>query len=509
MSFPEIVNTCLLRQRMIFVVTLLVAFAAVAGTTFSLPKVYQATTTILVGQTGAGAGEAAPDIDDLESLTRTYAELLKSASIAQAVARRLSFRAAVGDLQDVTSAEVIAGTRLLRISAEDRVPRRAQAIANAYGQTLIDEQRRRAGAGTDRAREELGKRIGDLVERSRALEGSGSVRSEAELRAVRSELEAAVTAYRSLELEAAQRGSDVSIASPATVPGSPVRPRPSLYLAGGLILSLLLALAAALLRDSLDKRIRDEDEISRIAGAPVLARIPRARTPTAVGVWDAYQLLRSNIQLTDPRGALRVLTVVSSDHGEGKSTVVSHLSAAFGLVGAQVIAVDCDLRRPRLHTFLRGKTITGVSTVLMNRGGDDIPLQETGARNVRLLACGPIPPDPPVLLSSERFPRLLREVQEKADYVILDTPPVNVGADASIVAAAGDAVLLVVDFRAAKREALQATRAQLEKSGSRIVGVLINRAPPTPDVYGPYYQAPRPGLRGRLPSRPARPAKTS
>lgn len=492
MTFPHIVDVCLRRQRIVFFTTLVLALGALVALTFSLPKVYEATATIAVGNPSSAGTEVART-DELQTLARTYAELLQTSEISRAVVRSLPFNTSRGRLQGSTSFEAVAGTQLLRVRAQDESPQRARLIANAYATTLIEHQRNEAAAAAQRAIGELNGRIQDRVNLIGRLELRRDARSLAALQAARQELAATIGSHRAIQENLLRRQEEVSIVSRAATPNSPVKPRPSLYLSVGAVLALILAIMATLLRDSFDNRIRHEDEVADLVGAPVLARVPNVRRASAALLGDSFQLLRSNLLLADARGNQQVLAVVSSNAREGKSTVVSELASAIGLTEAPVIAVDCDLRRPTLHHMLGGVELdSGLSDLLATRtdgigiGASNVDTidMETTARyikstdrpNVRLLPAGSAAVNPPVLLSSRRFTPLLAGLCNVADFIVIDTPPVTLAADASLVASAADAVLLVVDLQRTRRSALRATVDQLRNAGAPLVGIVINRA---------------------------------
>lgn len=475
MTLQKILAICLRRQRGVFVLTLLVALSAIVGMTLSLPKVYEATATVEVGSR-VGAAEEAPRTEDLEAVTRTYAELLETPAVADIVVQRLPFETSRGALDDATSFEAVPGTALLRVVAESTQPALAQQIANGYVDALVVHQTQRAREAANRALADRATRIRDLTRRIGRLRARRDPQAEAELSVARSELEAAVAAYRAIEVDAARQGAGLSVASAAPVPTAPSRPRPLLYIVIGSMLAVVVAGGAALVRDSFDERVDDEEQLSDLIGAPVVARIPDFNRSVRGAVDDAYQLLRSNLQLLDRQHRLRVLAVVSAKQGEGKSVSVSRLARALAVAGARVVAVDGDMRRPTLHTLFGGHNDQGLSTFLESAPAGTLHLQEDPGGDARFLAAGPKPPNPPVLLTSNRLEQLLSHLHHGTEYVLVDTPPVTIGADASLIAAASDGVLLVADLRRSRRASLVETRAQLEKAGTHIVGIVVNRA---------------------------------
>ena len=506
MSLPQLAEA-LRRNWRLFLTIFIVAFGAVAAVTFLLPKVYEARATLVVGENRSlTQGGNLVELD--ETLARTYSELLKTPSAESEVLRALPFEISDDDLANRITFEAVSSTKLLLITATDGNAERAQAIANTYASTFVGAQQRSATAAGQEALQELSRRIGELALDVRELEARSDLRSRAELERSRAELEAVRGSYNATQQGLAVQGTNISIASLARVPDSPARPRPTLYLASGALLALGLALGGLLLRDSFDKRIRDEDELVELMGAPVLARIPRESPSGPRSRWmgESFQVLRSNLQFQDRQLDIRSIAITSALPREGKTLVVARLSTALGLVGARVAAVDCDLRRPTLHTLFGVDGAQGLANVLMGSAGAEELISVTANSNVRLLPAGPNPPDPAVLLSTLSFSRTLDELRASADYIVCDTPPVTVGADASSVAAAVDGVIMVVDLSMARRDTLRAAREQLEKSGSPLIGLVLNRITTGMISYDAYSPVPPPnpndGSRVRNPPSP-------
>jgi Mrp family chromosome partitioning ATPase len=503
-SLPQIAEA-LLRQKWIVVAIAMAAFAAAALVTFSVPTVYESTATLAVG----GNRPTAPGGNQVEAdatLARTYAELLKSASARDEAVRALPFKASPGFVADKVSFEAVGGTALLKITATDPDPRRAQTIANTYASSFVRVQQSSARDAAREALRDSSRRLRDLALRVDRLTQRNDASAVADLEQARTELEAERDAYRASRQNVALQSSNVSVASPAPLPESPARPRPKLYLLVGAMFAVVLGVFGGLLRDSFDTGIQDESELVELLGAPVLARLPRAgrRLESRDALGDSFQLLRTNIELHDPTRRIRTIAVTSAARGEGTTLVVAYLSSALALVGARVTAVDCDLRRPALHTRLEVDGTRGLSEVLVrpavrasaeadarrvsaasNRRSREVALaadaswrpallRDTTIPDLRVLPAGPRPANAAVLLTRDRFSHVLAGLRQSADYVVCDSPPVTMGADSAAVCASVDGVIVVVDTRSARRRAILALREQLGASGTRIMGVVLN-----------------------------------
>jgi capsular exopolysaccharide synthesis family protein len=473
MSLPQIVHICIVRQRLFFLTILAASLVVATAVTFALPKQYRTTATLAVGQQrGITQDDAVVEVDEAQA--RTYAEVLRTSAVTQAVANQ--FHATAGQVADRASVDAVTGTKLIRIAATGSTPRDAQALANTYARVFLSMQRAQARRLAEGALTTLSSRIGALSKQVSRLRGRGAQREE--LRAARAEQSAALRSYSALSDKVALAGSGLQLASAAALPSRPSRPRPVPYLMLGLLLSIALAVAGALVRNSFDKRIASDEELLALMGARVLARVPdRAHSRARwAQVEDAFQLLGLNLRLNeDGHDAPRVIAVVSASRKDGRTTVASRLAAALASSGADVVGVDCDLREPCLHLEFGTPNKAGVLDFLAGAGVLVPPLRSVDVPNLRLLPAGQTPHFPMPVIDRQRIRALFDELLEQADYVIVDTSPVTVGADASAVAAASDAALYVADVAQARRDAQVAARDQLLQAGARLVGLVLNR----------------------------------
>ena len=211
---------------------------------------------------------------------------------------------------------------------------------------------------------------------------------------------------------------------------------------------------------------------------------------------DAVRLLRTNVDFRHP--GTRVLAVTSSAPQEGKSTIAAHLAVTAAVDGDRVAVIEADLRRPGLRQTMPGNidpgTGTGLTNYLMGMAGlDDILTQHAELPGLSVIWPGPLVSNPSALLRDTRLAGLLEELKERFDRIIVDTSPVAIGADASLVAARADGVLFVVDGRRTRRaEATRALR-QLETVAAPVIGVVVNRSGQGhPDRYSAYLDIPAP-----------------
>lgn len=205
---------------------------------------------------------------------------------------------------------------------------------------------------------------------------------------------------------------------------------------------------------------------------PNLVTLTAPTSPVA----EAYRRLRVNLMSAGKDAPLRTILIGAASASKDKALVVANLAVAFAKVGKRVILVDCDLRHPSQHTLFGLGAKEGVTTAV-NAEQAPLPLQMTGVENLFLLASGPNVEVPSDLLASPAMGRLVQRLQDEADIVLFDAPPVTVATDAAELAVQVHGVLLTVAAGVTKRDDAQRAKELLAQVGGRIVGVaLVNVA---------------------------------
>ena len=212
-----------------------------------------------------------------------------------------------------------------------------------------------------------------------------------------------------------------------------------------------------------------------------LVTLTAPRSPAA----EAYQSLRTNIEFSGLATSLCSLLVTCPDAGTRKSDALANLAVVMAEAGDRVIVVDGDLRRPLQHEIFQIGGEQGLTDWL--REGGEPALTETRIPQLRLLAAGPLPPNPVALLSSKRLAELLQILTKEADYVLVDAPPVLAVTDAALWASQVDGTMLAVTAGRTKREQAQRAKEVLEKVSSNIIGAVLMDAEDAMAVsgYGP------------------------
>jgi non-specific protein-tyrosine kinase len=214
--------------------------------------------------------------------------------------------------------------------------------------------------------------------------------------------------------------------------------------------------------------------VSTNGSAPDSALIT-LRDPSSAAA-EAYRTLRTNLLFSSLDRPLRTLLATSSAPNEGKSTTLANLAVTMAQAEQSVLLVDCDLRRPGLHTLFGLPNDDGLTSAILAQADGPLPIQATSVPGLRLLTSGPLPPRPADLLGSRRMGALIERLRGEADIVLFDTPPVVAVTDAAVLAPRVDGVLLVLHAGQTRRDRARESRQILEKVKANIVGVVLNGA---------------------------------
>lgn len=285
-----------------------------------------------------------------------------------------------------------------------------------------------------------------------------------------------------------ERTVQISVQSKAITPTRRSSPKYEIWIPAGVLLGLGLSVGFALLLELADKSVRTPRDVQR-ASIPVLATIPATeddeieitRVETAALdaphsiTAEAFRNLRANLFFTAPAEQQGVVLVTSPSGQNGKTTVATNLAISIALSGRRVLLVDANFRRPSLIKIFPELREEGLSNVLIGQAHLDDVVTSTSVPGLDVLNAGPLPPNPAELLGSSYLRDMLVDARARYDQVIIDGPPVLLVSDAMVLAGAVDGVLLVCQYRATSRGALQRTQQQLDAINARIFGAVLNR----------------------------------
>ncbi|HEY0051529.1 MAG TPA: polysaccharide biosynthesis tyrosine autokinase, partial [Pyrinomonadaceae bacterium] len=307
------------------------------------------------------------------------------------------------------------------------------------------------------------------------------------------------------------RPDNIKITTEAQTPGGPIGPQRN----RNIIIAFLVAFAAgiglAFLIDYLDDSIRTSDDIGRNLGLPTLAMIPhqslvdkkRGVLPSQNGngsstalitlqdnrsaMAEAYRHLRTSLLFSSAGKPPQTILVTSTQPSEGKTTTAINTAVTLAQAGVDVVLLDCDLRRPRLHQHFSLSNATGLTNYLSGeRNTENLLKSYPGLPNLKVVTSGPIPPNPAELLSSNEMKNLLQFLKGNFKHVVIDSPPAISFTDAAIMATLVDGVVLVAMAGKSSIHLMRRFKHRLANLGARIYGVVLNGIKPSALEYGYY-----------------------
>ncbi|MBU0492704.1 MAG: polysaccharide biosynthesis tyrosine autokinase [Chloroflexi bacterium] len=503
---------------------IILATVLVGGMTFLLSvtstTIYSASVTLQIDQGADPRADVYTALRASEASAGTYVEMIGSPVVLRQVIAELQLPFSTGALAGSVSAEQIRDTQLIRINVEDSDPARATATADKIAEVFIRENQARQQARFEGGRREIEQKIKDLektIETAQmAIASLGDptdpqnvnlpefartelVRLQSQLSRYETEYVMLIRSQEDFRLAAARYTDNVTVFAPAETPSSPVRPRTLLNTVLGLISGVVLGVSTAFLLEYLDDTVKTGEDLE-VLGLALLGhtwRIARVKDlkdalVTAMSskshVVEAYRILRANVEFAGFGNPGGTILVTSAQPSEGKSTTVANLGVVAAQAGKRVIVVDSDLRRPVLHRIFGLDREIGLTTLLLEAEPDlDAALQSGGVEGLQVLVSGPIPPNPGDLLGSPQMKQLIARLRERADVVLLDSPPVLAVADASLLAAQASGTILVVDAGETRRDAVRRAKEALDKAEAKVLGAVLNRERRGGRGYGYYY----------------------
>lgn len=316
------------------------------------------------------------------------------------------------------------------------------------------------------------------------------------------------------QVSAGLKASNIRVVDAAELPKYPSKPRVLLNLALGIVLGLGLGVGLAFFQEYLDKTLKTPDEVETLVRLPSLGVLPRFSLngtakaaeegkliPSGVGKenlsapglqtspssLEAFRSLRTSILLS-ANPVPKLILITSAFPGEGKTSTTVNLGATLASLGSKVLILDCDMRRPACHRSTGVANKPGFVQCLTGHvEPSEAILAVPGVKNLSVIPCGPIPPNPAEVLSSPIAHELLQRLRAEFEYVLVDSPPLLSVADSRILATITDAVVLVARAHSTPYNAVCRARALLNGAGARILGVALNDVDLRKDGYAYNY----------------------
>ena len=277
--------------------------------------------------------------------------------------------------------------------------------------------------------------------------------------------------------------NNVAVVDPADPPLKPSSPRLLLNLALALIAGLGIGAVIALLLEQADEAIADPVEMQRILGLAVLGSIPKlidkeprdAILDRKSSLIDAYLTVQANLQFTTEHGVPRSLAVTSTRPAEGKSTTALALATLFARARRRVVLVDGDMRSPSVHRLIGVGHESGLSNYLSGSDSIEPLLQSADEYGFSIITSGPIPPNAAELLTSNRLQKLISELLEQFDHVVIDSPPVMGLADAPLIASRVEGVVYAVESHGIRASLVATAVERLVSANAHVIGGVLTK----------------------------------
>jgi capsular exopolysaccharide synthesis family protein len=453
------------RRRWVWLVAgLLVGLLTAAVVTALVPRSYSSTTSLYVSAVDdTSAQNAYQGVLLSQQRVKSYTEILTSDRVLAPVIDQLRLGETTTALAKHVTVTADTDSTLLRVAVTDSSPQRAAATADAISARFVGV-------------------VGQL-ERPTGTGAPAVVVSSV----------------------------DAAVANP-----TPVSPRWSVNLVVGAVLGLVLGAVAAVVRAATDRTLRSPRELAALVETASLGSLPAVpgglEDPAGEGPYaEAVRRVRTNVLFADVDTPPAVLTVTSALPGEGKTTLVCALAAAFAVNG-RVAVVEADLRAPGIAERLGLVGEVGLTDVLTRRVDLADALQSW--RGIDVLTSGVVPHDPSGLLSSQALVDVVTTLRATHDVVLFDAPPLGPVADAAVLASRSEGALLLCRAESTSTDAVVAAAESLRAVGGRLVGsVLTMTRGSAADGYGRYgtygtygaasAPAPAPDAAGPAPAAPA------
>ena len=277
----------------------------------------------------------------------------------------------------------------------------------------------------------------------------------------------------------------------------------------GALIGVLLIAAVVAIQFLFDEKLHQSEELKTYYNLPIIgetAQFPRNSKRSIKNATDdaeqikhilnensdfstveTYKSIRTNIMLSMPKtDEGRVILVTSASPSEGKTTTSINIASTFAEMGAKTILLDCDLRKPRVHRYLRFNRNNGISNIICGYTTLEDSIKRNVRSNLDVVTAGDIPPNPTELILTKQFAEILNTLRKQYDYIILDTPPIAVVTDATIMSGQSDGVIIVAREEMSTHTLLKIAVSELRKVNANIFGAIVHDCSEKRKKY--YYQ---------------------
>ena len=447
-TIKDVINLLLSKLWLIILCCVVCGSGAFSVAYFLMPKTYESYTSMYVRNSDSVLGGFNIDVGELNasrSLLSTYVVVLKSNYVMEQVAQQLELDYSYDELANVfvmkdnkilldslrskISMSSVDSTEVMRITAITNNPEISAAICNSLSDSASECLIRIVGAG-------------------------------------------------SVEI--------IDVANPIYSPVSPNKPKITLL---GALAGLLVSVLIVFVIDFFDNTIKSSEIITNKYNKAVFGEIINFGSKKSEGlnshstiidskmdfnVIENYKSIRSNIIFAFSTLNRKVLAVSSANPGEGKSTTASNIALAFSQTGGKILLIDGDMRKPVQHKIFNLGNKKGLSTAIGHMNSVEESINKGVNEQLDVMTSGPIPPNPSEMLASQQFVDMIKELESQYDYIIIDTPPVNVVSDTFVMNKVISGLILVVEYAKTTFYELQDAIKRADLSEINLIGFVLN-----------------------------------
>ncbi|MEA1991113.1 MAG: polysaccharide biosynthesis tyrosine autokinase [Thermodesulfobacteriota bacterium] len=305
-----------------------------------------------------------------------------------------------------------------------------------------------------------------------------------EMETSRSLYESLLTRVKEAGLTEGLEATNIMVVDPARIPDYPVKPKKARNVLLSIIVGLTLGVGMAFFFEYLDNTINTPDELERYFKVPFLGVVSKFKTDTASeeiivhsnpksNVAEGFRTIRTNLLFSSPDVEKKHILITSALPRDGKTLQAANIAISFAKMGKKVLLIDADMRKARIHEIFNLERSPGLSEYLAGKESGPQPTEITG---LEVFTAGRTSPNPAELLGSKRMKELLESERAKGDFdmIIIDSPPVLSVADAAILSAVTDGVVLVVNAGSTPKPAIQRAIQQLSDVEAKLIGCVLN-----------------------------------
>ncbi len=467
--------------------------------------VYEATTTVLVGDILGSTDLNRTDILTSELVATTYAEMVRRQPVLEGVVNTLGLDGSWRQLKNQVKVNLVEGTQLINIIVEAPSPLAAQQIVDEIANQVISfSPSRNETQGTVNTQTFVQQQLEVLQARLEAGQNKRialdaklvTALSTESLDAIQTEIEvldALITEWETnytqllLFLGDRQSPNNLTIIEPAQASANQVRPNVRLYLLIGSGVGLFLALGLIFLLEYFDDRVKSVDELIQEFDSLILGTIPKMKGldfEKKMAVFqdhlsfnsEVFRMIGGNLHLYSSDTAQKTLMITSPNQSEGKSLIIASLGTVLAQSGLSTIIVDANLRRPIVHEIFKVENEKGLMDLLgLEEYNISDYLMDTQLEKLKLLTIGASEINPSGLLNQQKINQIIYALKKQADVVLFDSSSVLEHADSRFLSAQMDGVIMVIAAKRTKIDQVKRSIQNLDLSNAKISGVIFNQ----------------------------------